>query len=86
MTCHWRKLSVVSDRLDRATFHGLFAESLLLGSLGLLEYIGVTAIFVALEVGGSRLAAKVAVDALVVTVVGARNILGILVGYISHSG
>jgi len=45
----------------------------------------VTSIFVALEVGGSRLAAEVAIDALVVAVVSACDILGILVGYVSHS-
>jgi hypothetical protein len=87
MTCHCgkRQLSVVSDRLDRTAFHGLLAKSFLFRSLGLLEDVGVTTIFIALEVGGCRLAAKVAIDALVVAVVGARNILGIFVGYISHS-
>ena len=51
----------------------------------MLEDKGMTTIFVALEVGRSRLTAKVAIDALVVAVVGARNIFGILVGYISHN-
>jgi len=78
-------LGVVADRFDGAAFHGLLAESLLLGSLGLLEDIGVTAILIALEIGRSGLAAEIAVDALVVAVVCACDILGILVGYVSHS-
>jgi hypothetical protein len=80
-----QELGVVTDCLNRATFHGFLAKSLLLGSLGLLEDIGMTAVIVTLEIGGSSLAAQVAIDALVIAVVSARNILGILVGYISHS-
>jgi hypothetical protein len=45
----------------------------------------VTAILVALEVGGCGFAAKIAIDALVVAVVGSCDILGILVGYVGHS-
>ena len=78
-------LGVVADRLDGAALHGLLAESLLLGGLGLLVDIGVTAILVALEVGGCGFAAKIAIDALVVAVVGSCDILGILVGYVGHS-
>jgi uncharacterized protein len=78
-------LGVVTDRLNRATFHGFLAKSLLLGSLGLLENIGMTAVIVTLEISRSSLAAQVAIDALVIAVVSARNILRILVGYISHN-
>jgi hypothetical protein len=78
-------LTVVSDRLDGAAFHGLLAESLLLGSLRLLEDIGVTTVLIPLEIGGCRLAAKITVDALVIAVISAGNVLGILVGYVSHS-
>jgi len=78
-------LRVVTDRLDRAAFHGFLTESFLFWSLRLLEDIGVSAVIVAGEVGGSRLAAKVAINALVVAVVGTSDILGIFVGYISHS-
>ena len=60
---------VVPDRLNGAAFHRLFAESFLLGRLGLLENIGVAPVLVAGEIGGCRFAAQVAVDALVVTVV-----------------
>lgn len=42
-------------------------------------------IFVAGKIRGSRLAAEIAIDALVITVVGTGHILGIFVGYISHS-
>ena len=76
---------VVADRLDGAAFHGLLTESLLFWSLGLLVDIGVAAILVALEIGRGGFAAKIAIDALVVAVVGACNILGIFVGYVSHS-
>ena len=81
-----RKLGgVVADCLDRASFHGLLAESFLLGRLGLLVDIGVASIFIAGEVSRSSLAAEIAVDALVVAIIGTSDILGIFVGYISHN-
>jgi len=79
------ELSVVTDRLDGATFHGFLTESLLFGSLRLLVDIGVSAVFVTREISGSCLAAEIAVDALVIAVEGTGYILGIFIGYISHS-
>ena len=76
---------VVSDRLDRTPFHGFLAESFLFGSLGLLEHIGMAAIVIAGEVCRGCLATEIAIDALIVAIVGAWDILGIFVGYISHS-
>jgi hypothetical protein len=78
-------LPVVADGLDGAAFHGFLAESLLFGILRLLVNVGVTSVIVALEIGRGGLAAEIAVDALVVAVIGAGHIFGILVGYISHS-
>jgi hypothetical protein len=77
-------LSVVTDGLHRAAFHGLLAKSLLLRSLGLLKEIGVTSLIIAGKISGRSFATQVAINALVIAVVGACNILGIFIGYISH--
>lgn len=42
-------------------------------------------VVVTLEIGGSGLATEIAVNALVVAIVGAGHIFGVLVGYVSHS-
>jgi hypothetical protein len=79
------KLSAVgTDRFDRAAFHRFLAERFLFGTLGLLVYEGVAAVVVPLVICGRGLAAKIAVDALVIDVVGAANVFGIFVCGISH--
>lgn len=71
--------AVVSDGFDRAAFHCLLAESLLFGRLRLLIDIAVTAIVISREIRGRCLAAKVAVDALIVHEVFAGDILRIFI-------
>jgi len=79
-----RSRAVATDRLDRATFHRLFAESFFLGRFGLLVYVGMPAIIVATEVRGRCLTAKIAIDALVIDVELSFNILGIFICGIGH--
>jgi hypothetical protein len=75
---------VATDGLDRTTFHRLFAEGFLLGRLGLLVYVGVPTVVVPFEVRRRRLAAQVTIDALVVDVKSAEDVLRIAVGCVSH--
>ena len=82
----WWKLAVVADRLHRATLEGFLAERLLLGSLGLLVDIAVPAVVVALEVCGGRLAAEVAIDALVIDEELPCHIVAVFVCCVSHIG
>jgi hypothetical protein len=79
-----RLLAVATDGFHRAASEGFLAELTLGISLGLLVEEGVTAVVVTLEVGGSGLAAQVAVDALVIDVIGSIDVLRILVGGVSH--
>src|SRR5436853_152116 len=75
---------IVPNRLDRATFFGLFAARFFLRGLRLFINVGITSVVVALEVVGRRFAAKIAVNALVIHVVLAGDALRILVRHISH--
>jgi hypothetical protein len=79
-------LRVVSDRLDRAAIHRLFAKSLLLGSLRLFINIAVAAIVVALEIRRSGLAAQIAVDALVIHEKLTLYVVAVFVCYVCHIG
>jgi len=79
-----RLFAVASDGLDGAAFHGFLAKSFFLGSLRLFENVAVTTIVIALEVGGRGLAAQIAINALIVHVKFATDVLGILVCYICH--
>src|ERR1700677_643079 len=65
----WKRLyAVAADRLDRAAFHGFFAEVFFIGAFWLLEDVGVASVVVSCEICGRGFAAEVAVDALVVHV------------------
>ena len=77
--------AVVSDGFDRAAFHCLLAKSLLFGRLRLLIDIAVAAIVISREIRGRCLAAKVAVDALLVDVEFPTRILGPFVSLVRHS-
>ena len=70
------RLAVVTDRFDRTSFHGLFAQLFLFLVFGLLEYVAVASVLLAGEIGRSGLATEVAIDALVVNVVAASHALG----------
>jgi hypothetical protein len=74
-----RLFAVVANGFDWATLFRLFAESLLFRRLRLLVDVAVAAVIVAREIRGRSLAAKVAVDALIVHEVFAGDILRILV-------
>jgi hypothetical protein len=76
--------AVAADGFDGATAEGFFAELQLFVGLRLLVDVGVTAVIVTGEVGGSGFAAKIAVDALIVHVKGARDVLGVFVCCVSH--
>jgi hypothetical protein len=71
--------AVVADGFDRAAFHCFLAESFLFGGLRLLIDIAVAAIVIAREIRGRCLAAKVAVDALIIHEVSSGDILRIFV-------
>jgi hypothetical protein len=79
-----RLLAIAANGLDRAAGEGFFAEILFLVGFGLLVNVGVTAVVIALEVGGRGLAAEVTINALVVNVVGSRCVMGILVSGVGH--
>ncbi len=79
-----RLRAVAADGLDRAAFLGLLAQAFLVIIFGLLEEIAVAAIVVAFEIRGRRLAAQIAVDALIVHVVFPRDVFFVLVGDVGH--
>src|SRR5829696_4092435 len=75
---------VISDRLDRTAFHCFLAKRFLLRGLGLLVNVRMPAVVVAGVVRRSRLPAKVAIDALIIDVKAAGDVLRIFVCYLSH--
>jgi hypothetical protein len=79
-----RLCSVIADGFDRAAFFGFLAASFLLRGGWLLKYIRVTAVLVPLEIIRCGFAAQVAVYALVINVVFARDVLRIFISSISH--
>ena len=76
--------AVAADRLDRATFHRLFAQSFFLGRFGLFINIGMAAVIVATEIRRSGFTAKVAIDALVIDIELSVDIFGIFICGVSH--
>jgi hypothetical protein len=79
-------LAVSADRLHRAAGQGFLAQSAFVVGLRLLVEVGVAAVVIALEVGWCRFAAKVAVDALVIDIIGSGGVLRVLVCSVSHEG
>jgi hypothetical protein len=76
--------TIVANGFDRAAFLGFFAKGFFFRGRGLLVNVGVTAVFVAREIGGSSFAAQIAVNALVIDVKFPTSVLGIPVSDISH--
>ena len=76
---HLGAVPVAADRFDRAAFHRFFAETFFVRRLRLLVNIGMAAIIVSFEIGGSRFAAQIAVYALIIDVEFARYVLGVFV-------
>jgi hypothetical protein len=77
-------VSVVPDRFNRTPFHGFFAETFFVGRLRLLVNVRVAAIIVPFKVCGSRLAAQITVDALIIDVKFARYVLWVFVRCVGH--
>jgi hypothetical protein len=77
-------LAVATDGLDWAAAESFFAKRALFVRFRLLVEEGVAAVVVALKVGWRGLTAKVAVDALIVHIVGTVYVLGVFVGCVCH--
>ena|ERR1051325_2315742 len=76
--------AVIADGFHRTPFHGLFALGLFLGGLGLFVNVGVAAVIVAGVVVWGRLAAEIAIDALIIDVILAGDVFGISIRDVSH--
>ena len=79
-----RLFAITTDSFDRATGEGLLAEILLVVVLRLLEDVGMSTVIIAVEVGRSGLTSEITVDALIVHVVGTRDVVGIFVCGVGH--
>jgi hypothetical protein len=77
-------VAVVTDRFHGAAFHGFHAARGFFFILGLFEEVGITAVIVAGEIVRSRFAAEIAVDALIVHVKFALNVIFVAVVVFSH--
>ena len=75
---------VTADRLDRTSFHRLFTQVCFLIALRLLENVAVSAVVIPCKIRGRRFTAEIAIDALIVDVIFAADILRVFVGEISH--
>jgi hypothetical protein len=75
---------VIADSFDRAAFLGFLATGFFFRRAGLLEDVRVAAVLVSLEVIGRGLAAEIAIYALIVNVVFARDVLRIFISSVSH--
>ena len=58
--------AIAADRLDRAAFHGFFAEIFFIRAFGLFEHVGMSPVVVSCEIGRCGFTAEIAIDALVV--------------------
>ena len=76
--------SRVADGFNRATFHCLFALSFFVRRGGLLVNEGVPTVVIPREVVGSRFAAQIAIDALVIDEKLSCDVVGLLVSDVSH--
>ena len=79
-----RRSTVVANGFDRAAFHGLFAGGFFFGGRRLLHDVRITSVIPAGVILRRSFAAQVAVDALVVDEVLARDVLGIPICNVSH--
>jgi hypothetical protein len=76
--------AVVPDGFDGAAFLGFFATGFLLGGLRLFEHKRVTAVLVAFEIVRRGLATQIAINALIIDVVFASDILGVFICDVCH--
>ena len=72
------------DQTQLTAAQGPFVLLNFLGSFGLLEDEAVSAVIVALEVRGGGFAAQVAIDALVIDIEFARDIVAVFVCCVCH--
>jgi hypothetical protein len=79
-----RLCPVIANGLDWAAFLGFLAASFFLRRPWLLGNVRITAIFVAFKIIRRSLATQIAVNALVIYVVLARNVFRIFVCSVSH--
>jgi hypothetical protein len=79
-----RLLAVVTDGFNRATFERLHANRDFIFGHGLFVHVGVAAFVMTREESGSRFAAKITVDALLIDEELACGVLRPLVCFISH--
>jgi hypothetical protein len=77
--------AVAADGFHRTAFHRFFAKRGFGVVLGLFIDVAVAAVVIAGEVGGCRLAAQIAVDALIIDEKGACDVLGIFISDFGHS-
>ena len=76
--------AVATDGFDRATCQSFFSQSALIVAFRLLENERMTTVVITLEVRWSCFAAEIAVDALIVHVVGTGDVLRIFVCSVGH--
>ncbi len=76
--------TVIADGLDGAAFFGFLAAAFFFWGFGLLKDERVTAIFIAFEIIGGRLAAQVTINTLVVHVILSRDVLWIFICSVCH--
>jgi hypothetical protein len=78
-------IAIIPDGFDGAAFLGFLAQGFLLRAAGLLEDVRITSIVAAGKIGGGRFTAKIAIDALIIDVVFAGNVVGIFICNVSHN-
>jgi hypothetical protein len=76
--------AVASDGLDGTSFHGFFALDFFFRSRRLFIDEGKTAVVISGEVVRRSLAAKIAIDALVINIVFAHYVVRVSVANVSH--
>ena len=77
-------VAVASDGLNRARLHCLKTKRNLLGRLWLMKNVVMPALVIAFEVLGAEMGAQVVVEALVIDVESARDVLRVAVMEVSH--
>jgi len=75
---NYSAFAVIADGLNRAAFHGFLATRFSSGDAGCLLNVGITAVIAAGEVVGRGFAAQVAINALIINVKLADNVIGYL--------
>jgi hypothetical protein len=77
-------ISVTAYGFNWAAFHRLFAEPFLVWRLRLLVNVGVAAVVISLEICRGGFAAQITIDALIIDIEFARDVLGIFVRGVGH--